>query len=88
MTKQTRHNRRKRAWLVATKLARGCEHCGYTPRTRADRLHFHHRDPNTKEFSLSNGCHSRSWSQLAAEVAKCDVLCDTCHKTTDSYGRK
>lgn len=86
MTRQTRHNRKKRQWLVDTKLARGCEHCGKRCRNPVN-LHYHHRNPASKEFSLSNGVHSKSWSQLAAEVAKCDVLCNECHKLTDSYGR-
>ena len=86
MTPQRKHNMKKRQWLVDTKLARGCDACGYTPRTRADKLHFHHRAQKTKSFNISKECHSRSWSQLATEIGKCDVLCDTCHKATESYG--
>jgi hypothetical protein len=86
MTRQRAYQRRKREWLVTTKLASGCQSCGYRPRTRADHLHFHHRDPSTKLFNISCCCHSYGWTELRVEVAKCDVLCTFCHQQTDSYG--
>ena len=85
MTPQTRYNRRKRAWLAATKLARGCEHCGSKKRDPKN-LEFHHRDPSTKSFNVSKAAHTVGWSTLTAEVAKCDMLCEKCHKLTPSYG--
>lgn len=43
-----------------------------------DRLHFHHRNPDTKRFDVAGG-KSYSRAVLLAEIAKCDVLCPKCH---------
>lgn len=55
------------------KEERGCQRCG----TRTD-LHFHHRDPATKTRKVA---YMVRWGteRLLAEIAKCDVLCVTCH---------
>lgn len=48
-----------------------------------ERLEFHHRDPATKLFSVGDGSRSAgaaSWAVILAEIAKCDVLCESCHK--------
>lgn len=42
-------------------------------------LHFHHRDPATKLFKVGNGA-QHPWVQIEAEIAKCDVLCEDCHR--------
>lgn len=62
-------------WYKRIKTERGCRECGNTD-WRC--LQFHHRNPEEKEFALSQ---ARSFSQakLEAEVAKCDVLCANCH---------
>ena len=60
------------------KLRRGCERCGYRTRD-PKRLDFHHRDQVTKLFRLS-GANRYGWVKIAAEMAKCDVLCKTCHR--------
>jgi hypothetical protein len=78
MTSQARHNRRKRDMLREIKFATGWIRW----------LHFHHRDPETKSFDISNQAHSRSIPELLAEVAKCDVLCEDCHPLTETYGRR
>jgi hypothetical protein len=54
-----------------------CHLCGYSRCMAA--LHFHHRDPASKFFSLSmRGC-TRSFAELQAEAAKCVLLCGNCH---------
>ena len=41
---------------------------------------FHHHDPATKAFPLdARNCSNRSNEVLAAEAAKCDLLCANCH---------
>jgi hypothetical protein len=44
-------------------------------------LDFHHRDPSTKEDTISNlkwtGC---ALETLQREIDKCDVLCANCHR--------
>jgi hypothetical protein len=43
-------------------------------------LTFHHRDPSEKSFGLCDGkAERRSWKELRAEIAKCDLLCANCH---------
>ena len=39
---------------------------------------LHHRNPDEKDFSL--GHKIRAWPALAAEAAKCGLLCACCHR--------
>jgi hypothetical protein len=48
-------------------------------------LEFHHRDSRTKAFGLGN--FSGSWERLAAEAAKCDLLCANCQQTAAQLSR-
>ena len=61
--------------LDALRTERGCKDCG----THEGCLHFHHRDPSTKLYSIS-----RMWGYsirvFLEEDAKCDVLCASCHR--------
>ncbi|MDB5098577.1 MAG: hypothetical protein JWM80_2998 [Cyanobacteria bacterium RYN_339] len=52
-----------------------CQLCGYSRCISA--LHFHHRDPNLKDFTFAN--YSRRWERLRAEIEKCVLLCGNCH---------
>lgn len=58
------------------KMKRGCKKCGYNKHFAA--LQFHHRNPKTKKFRLSE-CRNYSWKMVQKEMAKCDVLCSNCH---------
>lgn len=60
-----------------------CEKCGYSRSISA--LQFHHRDPATKTFSISNKM-SVSWPRIKAEVEKCDLLCANCHAEHHEQG--
>ena len=53
-----------------------CERCGYKANIAA--LEFHHLDPSTKEFNLSNTRHA--WEEAKRELDKCICLCSNCHK--------
>lgn len=53
-----------------------CTHCGYN-KCKAS-LHFHHLDPNQKEFKLS-GNWGLSWSKIKKELDKCELVCANCH---------
>jgi hypothetical protein len=58
-----------------------CEICG---ENRVVCLDLHHRDPNTKSFTISNAYRLRVGLQtLAVEIAKCDVLCANCHRVQE-----
>ena len=56
-----------------------CERCGYDKCEQA--LHFHHINPQEKDFQLSElynlfGCDLEKGKQ---EVDKCQLLCANCH---------
>lgn len=53
-----------------------CEVCGYNKSTRA--LHFHHNNPQTKDFTLGQ-YRGRSWKATKAELDKCMLVCANCH---------
>lgn len=61
--------RRRRAEFFADKV---CARCGGT-----DELQLHHRDPSQK---VANQIWHWSRERREAEIAKCDVLCATCHR--------
>ena len=71
---------RRRADINVLKEAQGCMRCGYNE--DGSRLHFHHRDPSTKLFSVSLGV-TCSPQRLQAEIDKCDLLCASCHSIVE-----
>lgn len=85
MSKQSRRTDkiRKRQWLVSIKMERGCDKCGCRP-TNPKVLHFHHRDPSTKLFNISQNVHNYGRAKLQSEIDKCDVLCEPCHMEADN----
>lgn len=54
-----------------------CVLCGYNK--CEDALHFHHRNPQTKSFGLSQAGLTRSWSRVKKELEKCVLICANCH---------
>lgn len=56
-----------------------CERCGYNKCEGA--LHFHHKNPAEKEFTLSqvNLNSEYTLERLYKEVDKCELLCANCH---------
>lgn len=53
-----------------------CVLCGYDRCVQS--LHFHHKDPNEKDFTIS-GKHCYSWERIRKELDKCALLCANCH---------
>ena len=53
-----------------------CEICGYDKNISA--LDFHHIDPSTKKFTLSDTHHS--WEETKEELDKCILVCANCHR--------
>jgi hypothetical protein len=41
---------------------------------------FHHRNPSTKQFLVSQGLASFSWKRVVNELDKCTLLCSHCHR--------
>lgn len=44
-----------------------------------DIMHFHHRTPSNKLFTISQGVYTKPWHEIYDEILKCDVLCANCH---------
>lgn len=55
-----------------------CIKCGYS-KNYPSVYDFHHRNPEEKEFRISDG-NTRSLEQLKKEVDKCDLVCANCHR--------
>ena len=68
--------KRNRERIRAIKEKGKCLECG---ETNPSLLTFHHRNPEEKSFDIAQGT-GRDWPVLQAEIAKCDLLCDACHK--------
>lgn len=75
---KARRGRAKRQALLNDIKSAGCKECGFKADLKA--LHFHHRNPSEKFLKLSDMT-TYSFARIRAEVAKCDVLCEDCHKT-------
>lgn len=75
--------RRRKMKLILVEEAGGrCVVCGYNRCTAA--LHFHHVDPDSKQFHLSMQGVTRSIAAARAEMAKCVLLCANCHAEVES----
>jgi hypothetical protein len=64
--------KRRRGELI-TLLGGNCVVCGTT-----EKLDFDHIDPATKSFTIGNNIF-KPWSELLAEVTKCQLLCRPHH---------
>lgn len=70
--------RRRSVKKVLVEEAGGrCALCGFDQHPAA--LQFHHVDPSTKSFHLSEGGLTRGIERCRAEAAKCVLLCSNCH---------
>lgn len=67
---------KREKWYKDFKKNLYCQECG---ETFAPCLHFHHKDPSKKEFSISMKCKSWSTKRIKLEMKKCVVLCANCH---------
>lgn len=70
--------RRKELVIKAVHYKGGkCSICSYNKCITA--LEFHHIDPTTKLFGISDGC-TRSWEVIKVELDKCILVCANCHR--------
>ncbi|MGH7894856.1 MAG: hypothetical protein ACREQL_09315, partial [Candidatus Binatia bacterium] len=70
----------KTARVAELKLKAGCADCGYN--SHPDALEFDHvpgRGAKVAPVSALVG-NDRAWPAIAAEIAKCDVVCANCHR--------
>lgn len=73
--------RRKVKQILVAEAGGCCRLCGYDRCVAA--LEFHHLDPSSKEFGLSQRG-ARSIEKLRAEVRKCMLLCSNCHAEVEA----
>lgn len=67
---------RQRTKLKALNYLGGkCMICGYDKCVGA--LHFHHKNPEEKDFNISSK--SVSWDKIQKELDKCILVCANCH---------
>ena len=53
-----------------------CKKCG---ESRFYLLDFHHKDPNLKDYTISDNLRA-NFETIQQEIDKCDVLCANCHR--------
>jgi hypothetical protein len=69
---------RKRTKQKAVEYCGGkCCVCGYSKCVEA--LEFHHKNPNTKDFSISTNT-NKAWNKVKIELDKCILVCSNCHR--------
>lgn len=66
---------RRRKWYRELMASKTCERCG-----GVHQLQWHHNDPATKQFHVASDYFTRPREAVLAEMAKCTVLCLTCHR--------
>jgi hypothetical protein len=54
-----------------------CLICGYSKCQEA--LHFHHLNPNEKDFGIGENGRTKVWEEVKKELDKCVCLCSNCH---------
>jgi hypothetical protein len=69
-------NKDKIEAFSAIKASMKCSQCG---ETYHNCLSFHHRDPAEKDINISRA-RTMSYARLMAEIEKCDILCENCHR--------
>lgn len=74
---QKRRRLELRRWWSELKGTLACEVCG---ECAPECLHFHHDDPDDKDFDVATAMsHGTAKEKILAEIAKCRVLCANCH---------
>jgi len=74
--KRIENKKAKKKYLWEYKLKHPCEIC---KESHPICLVFHHRDKTKKDNDVASLLNN-SWKRLKEEIAKCQVLCENCHK--------
>jgi len=86
--KTKERNKAIRSWLQDLKTTLRCAKpgCG---ETHIACLEFHHKDPKSKEMSISKAV-GYGWSKqrILREIAKCTILCANCRRKLHWVERK
>jgi hypothetical protein len=70
------HKHRDQEWFKSIKSTKSCVECG---ESRYELLDFHHIDPSTKITTVSDMLGRYGRSKILDEMAKCEILCKSCH---------
>lgn len=70
---------RRREWYRGFMTGRCCMDCGYDGSGDIP-LHWHHRDPSTKRNTVASLVLVSPRNVVLAEIDKCDLVCEPCHK--------
>ena len=73
-----RNQAKKRAFVQAYKMERGCADCGYNAHPEA--LDFDHRPGETKMLNIGQKLCNVGLARIKEEIVKCDVVCSNCHR--------
>ena len=69
-------------WFMDYKKTLSCERCGFSHPAALD---FHHKNPLTKAFKLSDVAFvKKNKNIIFEEIKKCEVLCSNCHRIEHS----
>lgn len=75
----------KQEWHNDLKKTMGCNRCGDL---RWYLLEFHHSDPTTKEYAISDMFRMDfSTQRMLKEMNKCELLCANCHREHHHFDR-
>jgi hypothetical protein len=80
-----RYRDANRALLIGYLLDHPCVDCGVRDPVLLD---FDHRDPSAKRKEVGRLASTKPWSQVQAEIEKCEVRCANCHRrrTAEQFG--
>ncbi|HET6997802.1 MAG TPA: hypothetical protein VFI03_04370 [Solirubrobacterales bacterium] len=78
--------RRRVKRQLVSEAGGACTICGFSGHPRA--LEFHHVDPATKKFQLSQQGLTLGIRKMRAEAAKCVLLCANCHALVEAGVKK
>ena len=70
-------------WALEYKGSK-CEKCGYNKCSEA--LEFHHKNPEEKDFNLSDRNLILDWQEIKKELDKCILVCANCHREIHAKG--
>lgn len=70
--------RKNTEWMRQYKLDQGCADCGYNAHHAG--LEFDHRDGVDNQNNRVARLMGKSINRIKEEIAKCDVVCGTCHR--------
>lgn len=74
--------RRRIKEILVAEAGDCCARCGWDDHVSG--LGFHHLDPTTKEFGLSEKGVTLSLERARREAAKCVLLCHNCHAMVEA----